>query len=226
MAPPQPHDAPEAAGRRPGDRLAARRAQQKRRSALVRVLRLLTPLAMAAIAAVLVGWIIGRANRRERAENSREPVSIHMSNPRFIGQDARGRPFVLTGTSAVRDTKDTHLVAIHTPHLELGAAPEPPFVVVSREGLYRDDTHRLHMTGDVVVDDGHGNRFYSDEGEVDTDSGDVTGRSQVRGEGPTGTIRSDSYALSDKGDHATFTGRVKSHLTNASKGPAPATKRP
>ncbi len=81
---------------------------------------------------------------------------------------------------------------------------------------------KLTLTGDVAVDDGRNNHFYSDEGEIDTDSGDVVGKTHAHGNGPTGTIEGDAYALSDKGDHATFTGRVKSVLYNHKGPPTPA----
>lgn len=213
--------------------MARRRAGLRRRSVLVRAVRVLAPLAMAAIAAILVGWIVGRAHKRDRSEASRAPISIHMSSPRFLGRDSKGRAFVLTGTDAVRDEADAHLVHLTAPHLSLDVDPGRQFVVTAKTGLYRDDNHKLTLNGDVVVVDGRGNTFYSDAGDIDTDSGDVIGKSRAQGEGPTGTIAGDAYALSDHGDHATFTGRVKSRLYNGappaaapSPGSPPATKRP
>lgn len=200
---------------------ARRRAGLRRRSTVVKVLRVAAPLAMAVLAAVLVGWVVGRSHKRDRAAPDAAPVSIHMSNPRFLGRDSRGRAYVLTGETAVRDAQDAHLVHLTSPRLALDTEPGRQFVVTGKQGLYRDDTHKLTLTGDVVVDDGKGNRFYSDAGDVDTDTGDVNGRTRARGEGPTGTIEGESYALSDKGDHATFTGRVKSRLYNGAR-PAPA----
>ena len=211
---------------------ARRRAGLRRRSVVVRVLRVLAPLAMAVLAAVLVGWVVGRSHRRDRAAPSAAPVTIHMSNPRFLGRDSRGRPYVLTGETAVRDGQDPHLVQLTSPRLSLETAPGVAFVVTGRQGLYRDDGHTLTMTGDVAVDDGRGNRFHSEEGEIDTDTGDVVGKTKAYGEGPTGTIAGDAYTLSDHGDHSTFTGRVKSRLYNgappasAPAGAPPAEKRP
>ncbi len=200
---------------------ARRRAGLRRRSLVVKVLRLAVPLAMAVLAAVLVGWVVGRSHRRDRAAPSAAAVSIHMSNPRFLGRDTRGRAYVLTGDTAVRDAQDAHLVHLTAPHLSLEREPGVSFVVTGKTGLYRDDSHKLTLTGDVAVDDGRGNHFHSDEGEIDTDTGDVVGKSRAYGDGPTGTIAGDAYALSDHGDHSTFTGRVKSRLYNG-KPPAPA----
>lgn len=229
--------------RRPGTEAAAalareaagqarRRAGLRRRSVVVKVLRVAAPLAMAVLAAVLVGWVVGRSHKRDRAAPNTDAVSIHMSNPRFLGRDSRGRAYVLTGETAVRDAQDTHLVRLTSPRLNLETAPGVSFVVTGRQGFYRDDSHKLTLTGDVAVDDGRGNRFHSDQGEIDTDTGDVVGKSRAYGEGATGTIAGDAYALSDHGDHSTFTGRVKSRLYNgtppapAPAGAAPAEKRP
>lgn len=197
----------------PVRRVGRRRSALRRRSVMVRALRVLAPLGIATIAVVLVGWIVGRNHRRDRSTASAAPITIHMSNPRFLGQDSKGRPYVLVGTDAARDERDVHLVHLTQPRLTLDSSSGKTFVVVGRTGVYNDETHRLALSGDVVVDDARGDRFYSDAGVIDTDSGDVTGRDAARATGPSGTISGDSYALSDKGDHSTFTGRVKSLWT-------------
>ena len=76
----------------------------RRRSRLIRTLRIVLPATIALIFVGLVGsvaWSTFNAQPRS-AKAGDEP--IRLTNPRFIGRDDKGRSFVLTAESAIRET--------------------------------------------------------------------------------------------------------------------------
>ena len=87
----------------------------RRRSRLIRVLRLALPATIALIFAGLIGsvaWSTFNAQPKS-ARVGDEP--IRLLNPRFVGRDDKGRAFVLTAESAIRDPKDYQRVLLQKP---------------------------------------------------------------------------------------------------------------
>jgi lipopolysaccharide export system protein LptA len=86
-----------------------------------------------------------------------------MITPRFYGQSSDGRPFIITARSAVRDENDLKRVFLDAPTLTLGVGSPAPTRSTADRGVYREDTLKLQLYGNVRMDDGAGYRFASDE---------------------------------------------------------------
>jgi lipopolysaccharide export system protein LptC len=84
----------------------------RRRSRLIRALRIILPGSIALIFAGLIGSVAWSTfNAQPRAgQGNEEP--IRLVAPRFIGRDDKGRAFVLTAESAVRDRLDYQRVIL------------------------------------------------------------------------------------------------------------------
>ncbi len=110
-----------AAPSRTAGRLPARDFERwRRRSRLIRPLRVVLPAAIALILAGLVGsvaWSHLQWPSRAQAAEADEP--IRLINPRFVGRDDKGRAFVLTAESAMRDEHDYQRVMLEKPALVL-----------------------------------------------------------------------------------------------------------
>ena len=74
----------------------------RRRSRLVRRLRVLLPAAIGVILLVMVGFVIQStlAGAKDKPQDADAPIQL--VNPRFLGRDDKGRAFVLTAKVAVR----------------------------------------------------------------------------------------------------------------------------
>jgi lipopolysaccharide export system protein LptC len=184
----------------------------RRRSLMIAVLRRLLPAVIAAIALVFGGWVMFGGLVGGGAGRGAAPSSIHMTNARFLGRDAQGHAYVLTAQEAARDNTDFSRITLAQPTLAMDSDGQKPTRLSADRGVYREDNRILLLNGHVSVHDSQGDSFLTDQAIVDTVSGAVAGKAPVVGQGPTGSIRADSYAIYDRGQRLVFQGKVHSRL--------------
>jgi lipopolysaccharide export system protein LptC len=184
----------------------------RRRSLMIALLRRLLPAVIAAIALAFVGWVMFGGLVGGGAGHGAAPSSIHMTNARFLGRDAQGHAYVLTAQEAARDNSDFSRITLTQPTLAMDSDGQKPTRLSADRGVYREDNRVLLLNGHVSVHDSQGDSFVTDQAIVDTVSGAVAGKSPVVGQGPTGSIRADSYAIYDRGQRLVFQGKVHSRL--------------
>jgi lipopolysaccharide export system protein LptC len=184
----------------------------RRRSLIVAVFRSLLPLAILGIALVFGGWVLFGGLFTSGAGRSAGPSSIHMTNARFLGRDAQGHAYVLTAIEAARDNVDFQKITLTQPTLAMDSDGQKPTRLSADRGVYREDNRILLLNGHVSVRDSQGDSFVTDQAIVDTVNGAVAGKSPIVGQGPSGSIRADSYAIYDRGQRLVFQGKVHSRL--------------
>lgn len=133
-----------------------------------------------------------------------EVESLKMINPRFSGRTASGGMFDVTATEAIRRGPESDLIDLKSPVYEAKDRK-----VTARTGVYNQVARTVDLAGDVVFTDKGGNTFTSASAFVDAQENRVEGRRAIRGEGPLGSVRADSYEIRDGGDRVFFRGRVK-----------------
>jgi lipopolysaccharide export system protein LptC len=193
-----------------GYRQALRR--WRRRSRRVHLARVVLPAAMLALLATVGGQVAWRSFTAGDRHPGGDKAQIRMLSPRFYGQSSDGKPFIITARSAVRDEVDLKRVFLEAPTLTMGVGSPAPTRSTADRGVYREDTLKLQLYGNVRMDDGAGYRFASDEAMVDTRNGNTTGESELQGEGPTGQVQSNAYSVYDKGDRIVFRGGVRTRV--------------
>ena len=184
----------------------------RRRSRRVRLMRVVLPATIAVILIGVGGQVAWRSMRAAARPPAEAKTQIRMIAPRFYGQSGDGRSFMITARSALRDDNDMKNVRLDSPTLTLGFDEPQPSRVTAKSGIYREDTMKLSLSGDVRIDDGAGYRFASEEAVVDTKTGNISGETAMLGEGPTGQVKSNAYTLYDKGDRVVFRGGVRTRL--------------
>jgi lipopolysaccharide export system protein LptC len=191
---------------------ARRRDFQKwrRRSRLIRALRLALPAAILAIFAALGGAVVHHSVTTTPAL-SEDDGPIRLLNPRFVGRDAKGRAFVVTARSAVRDTRDFQRVILDQPALVIDETGENPTRLASKSGVYHEGTRRLQLNGGV--------RLTSPQAALDTaaslydtKTGGLVGSGSIQGSGSLGEINAKSYGVYDKGERMIFSGGVRARI--------------
>lgn len=133
-----------------------------------------------------------------------EAESLKMLNPRFTGRIQGGAMFDVTAATATRRGFNSDLIDLAQP---VYTAKDRR--VIAETGLYNQTKRTVELSGNVVFTDVSGNRFYSTHAFIDADKNRVVGQRAIRGEGPLGSVRADSYELSDGGGRVIFKGRVK-----------------
>ncbi len=189
-------------------------AQWRRRSRVVRVLRILLPAIIGLIFAGLAGAVAYNTFMAGPARPTNSDDPIRLMNPRFIGQDEKGRAFVLTAISATRDPKEYQRVVLDRPALVLDENGPDALKVSARHGVYHEDDRKLEMSGGVNLS-GARAAFQTAASLFDTKTGELVGSGPIHGSGSLGEITAKSYGVYGKGDRMVFTGGVHSRINQS-----------
>ncbi len=182
----------------------------RRRSRLIRRLRILLPTAIGLILASLAGFVIHTTVVGVQAAPETD-TPIQLMNPRFVGRDDKGRAYVLTAVSAIRDENDYQRVLLDRPSLILDEGGENPMTVTAKAGVYREDRRVLNLDGGVRMNGGALN-FDTASSIFNTATGELEGQGQISGAGSLGEITAKSYGVYDKGDRLVFKGGVRGRI--------------
>lgn len=196
------------------DRVHAAAAQWRRRSRLIHFFRRALPIAIVAVAATLLIWVVGKSIWSSvTGLQADEGATIRVTNARFYGQDSQGRSFVIGAKEAVRPNATAQTVTLLGPTLRLNNAENKPTQAGAARGVYNQKTQRVALSGGVHVSDvGSGYRFDTARTLIDTRTGVISGDAPVKGSGPLGEISASSYAIYDQGSRMTFKGNVKARI--------------
>ena len=184
----------------------------RRQSARVLWMRRWLPRAMIGLGVFTFLWMAVRAVVALLVAADFQTGEIHMTNPKFMGRDTKGRAYSVVALDAVRDARHPDRVRLNKVVIHLQGDGPNPMTVVAKNGDLDQTKHVLSLAGGVNADNGAGSRFRSDRAVIDTETGAVRGDSAVVGEGPLGRITASSYSISENGQRIVFTGGVRSHL--------------
>lgn len=184
----------------------------RRRSRLIHRARRTLPITIAAVLVLLTGWVLVKGLFNRIIDGRTGGAAIHMINAHFYGRDGDGRAFMLAAAEASRSNGDIQEFSLVKPMLQFNADLLKPSQITANRGAYREDTHILVLSDHVVLIDGNGDRFETDQAYVDTVRAEVNGWSRVRGSGPRGLITADGYGVYDHGQRVVFRGNVHSIL--------------
>jgi lipopolysaccharide export system protein LptC len=183
----------------------------RRRSVLIRRLRVLLPALIVLILAGLVASVGYNTFKAVPAPTGDSDEPIRLVNPRFVGRDDKGRAFVLTAASAVRDQKDYQRVMLDRPTLVLDKDGPDPLRVTAGAGVYHEGDRKLAVSGGVRVSGARG-AFETAHSLFDTKTGELVGSGPIQGSGSLGEITAKSYGVYGKGERMVFKGGVHTRL--------------
>lgn len=185
----------------------------RRRSALIRALRLILPGLIGVIILGLAGSVVFNALTSQEPLAGSPDEPIRMVNPRFVGRDGKGRAFVLTAVTATRDPKDFQKVYLDRPALILDEEGPDPLHVTGGAGIYHENTRKLEVSGGVRLS-GARAVFETATSLFDTRTGELEGSGPIQGAGSLGDISAKSYGVYEKGDRMVFKGGVHTVLNH------------
>ncbi len=183
----------------------------RRRSRRVGWLRLIFIAGALAASAALVGAVVlsGLRGSDGRGVGAVEADrTVRMVNPRFTSRNSTGAVMQVTAQSAARRIGDPHLIDLTGPVL----ISEDGVRVEAASGVYDTESEAVELMGAVKFADASGYAFESDRASMQLSENRVFGRSPVRGAGPLGQLRADSYEIRDGGDVVVLRGNVRATL--------------
>jgi len=195
----------------PADPRRADFERWRKRSRLIRLLRVLLPALIGVIFLGLVGsvaWSTFNAQPKQ-AKGGDEP--IRLIAPRFVGRDDKGRPFVLTAESAIRDRLDYQRVILKKPALVMDENGPDMLRINGADGVFHEQDGKLELSNGVRLADPK-NTFNTTASLFDTKTGEVIGSAPIQGAGGLGQIEAKSYGVYGKGDRMVFSGGVHTRL--------------
>ncbi|MEL6754340.1 MAG: LPS export ABC transporter periplasmic protein LptC, partial [Pseudomonadota bacterium] len=164
-------------------------AQTRRRSTIVRYMRLSFTVGAAIAVGVLAGPVIANAvsglGDERRTFGSDEIVT--MINPRFTGRDETGAAFVITADTAQRRRANENIIDLTNPKM----VDETGSQVTAPEGTYDRQSQTLDLFRDVQVSDEAGYRFRSTSARFYVLEDRIEGVEPLYGTGPLGRIGGD-----------------------------------
>ncbi len=183
----------------------------RRRSRLIRALRILLPLLIGLIFATLAGFVVkgtisGGPTRADEAD-----APIRLVNFRLVGRDDKGRAFVVTAASAMRDQKDYQRVILDRPALIIDAESPSPTTLSSRSGELHEGTGKLELDGGVRLN-GANLTVATARSMFDTATGALTGEGDIAGRTSLGEVQAKSYGVYDEGARMVFRGGVRGRI--------------
>lgn len=186
-------------------------ARWRRRSRVVRVLRIVVPGLIVAILLGLALTVVINTMKpaAEQAQENNQP--IRLLNPHFQGRDDRGRSFIITALSATRDPNEYSRVYLDHPALVMDDQGPDPTRIVAQHGVFHENTGQLEVSGGVRMASSK-ETFQTESSQFDTKTGDLVGSGPVQGSGALGEISAKSYAVTDKGDRMVFNGDVHTRI--------------
>lgn len=183
----------------------------RRRSRLVRRMRVILPVCIGLILTSMVGFVIQATVVGQKVKTNDADAPIQLINPRFVGRDKKGRAFVLTAKTATRDPKDYQRVLLDTPMLVLDEEGDRPVRISAKAGVYREEAKVLNLEGGVKLNGGDLN-FTTASSVFNTATGELEGHGEIQGAGALGEIIAKSYGVYDKGERMVFKGGVHSRI--------------
>jgi len=220
--------ATDAAAAKPGrrfqfnpDRRQARPSRQYSR--FVGMMKLLLPLLAFGLVVAVVVW---PNEFREAtgfhlsyvADEDGSATELTMLRPRYLGTDARNRPYVVTADRATQDLLDQRLITLKRLQADMSTADGRWFTVMADTGVFHQQKQHLRLHGAINLFSDQGYEFNAEVAEIDLNTGVGVSDRPVRGQGPFGTLRADRLVVEDFGQRLLLKGKVPMRIMARGKG--------
>jgi lipopolysaccharide export system protein LptC len=184
-------------------------------SRFVAVMKRALPISAAAlIAAVIAYSLVPRQS--EKLSLTSEHVGriendLAMLKPRLTGVDNKGNPFVITADAAVQEGSNIRRATLKNVQADLTLAKSRWLNATAVKGMVDMDKGRLALTDGISVFSDDGYELHTARADVDLRRGLFHGPVEVTGQGPTGTLRADTFEVDRETNQIVLQGHV--HMT-------------
>lgn len=178
------------------------------------LLRLVMPLAVAGLLAVVVAWpIVTRPDTSFRLDFADIEFEVNgrdeMLSPHFVGADDKNQPYSVTAEVAMRPATGGDLIYLIMPKADITLGGSDWLMISAEQGLYDRDGQTLDLVGSVSLFSDSGLEVHTDKARFDLDGGGAESDVAVRSQGPWGWLDSTGFRYQPDGEVFYFTGRPK-----------------
>lgn len=167
------------------------------------------------IAAVLAFFVVQRQphqlqlayERLGRVEND-----LAMMKPRLTGTDSKGNPFVITADKAVQDSRNVKKASLTNLEADLTMDKGNWLNARAKAGMVDMNSGQLELSGGIDVFSANGYELHSATASANLKQSIIHGHDPVTGQGPSGTLRADSFHADRATNFLTLAGNVRMTL--------------
>lgn len=191
-------------------------SQIARRRVAVRLAKWLLPIAGIGLLVGIAVWPeLDRMEDRARVSFRRviqtAPDAVRLVEPRYQGLDEENRPFTVTATVATQ-TETADIVDLDRPRADILMTDGSWVLLESRTGRFDKGRNTLDLAGEVTLWQDGGNMLVTEAAEILLQEGAASGDRPVAAQGPFGTLVSEGFRLTERGQVVVFTGRSRAVL--------------
>jgi lipopolysaccharide export system protein LptC len=197
-------------------RWAPSAGQIARRRIVVQLAKWLLPLAGVGLLVAIAVWPeLDRMEDRARVSFRRviqaAPEAVRLVSPRYQGLDEENRPFTVTAAVATQ-TENPDIVDLDRPRADVLLTDGSWVLLESEQGRFNKGAHVLDLWGEVTLWQDGGNMLVTAAAQVQLQEGSASGDRPVAAQGPFGTLVSEGFRLTERGQVVVFTGRARAVL--------------
>ncbi len=187
-----------------------------RRRFLLRWTKRLLPLAATLLLAAIALWPeIDRMEERGRVSFRRvmqaAPDAVRVVQPRYQGVDEMNRPYTVTALLASQ-AGSPDVFDLDHPRADIVLSDGAWVLVESRSGRFDKARNHLDLWGEVTIWHDNGTLLVTEEAAVEVGAGTASGDKPVAAQGPFGTLTSEGFRLTERGQVVVFTGHAHAVL--------------
>ena len=191
-------------------------SQINRRRIAVRLAKWLLPIAGVGLLVGIAVWPeLDRLEDRARVSFRRviqaAPDAVRVVEPRYQGLDEQNRPFTVTATVATQ-TETADIVDLDRPRADIVMTDGSWVLLESVTGRFDKGRNTLDLSGEVTLWQDGGNLLVTEAAEIQLQEGAASGDRPVAAQGPFGTLVSEGFRLTERGQGVVFTGRSRAVL--------------
>lgn len=156
---------------------------------------------------------------------------LTMINPRLMGSDSEGNPFVVTAETAIQDPHNIHKARLHKVEADLSGKDGAWYNMQSPTGFLDSGAQKLWLNGNLSLYSNSGYELHTAAAFVDLAPAcdangnpppvrpgkpklrcskvTVIGKQEVKGQGPFGTMRADRFHIVKGTRHIYLDGHVR-----------------
>jgi lipopolysaccharide export system protein LptC len=186
-----------------------------RYSRFVNVMKRALPIAAGAVIAIVVIFAL-LPRQSDKLSIAYERMGhidndLAMMKPRLTGSDQSGNPFVITADAAIQQGANARKVELRKVEADMTLEKDRWLNASATRGLVDMTKGALTLTGGIAMYSDDGYELHTERANVDLRKGIFRGPGEVTGQGPTGTLRADSFELDRVSKQISLHGHV--HMT-------------
>ncbi len=195
-----------------------------RHARFVGIMKLVLPLAAAALVALVVTWPYV-ASRNEAglrltfAKQSQDADGqITMLNARYVGTDRKAQPFTITAERATQEPGSPDRVEFAGINADITLAEGTWLALQSERGRYDRERQVLELLGGVALFSDDGYELRTENVTISLDERTASSDKALHAQGPLGLIEASGFRADDGGKRLRFLGPVRMTLFPAAGG--------